>query len=175
MEGAKEKEVKRCKKQQLPPVAFSRSFGRKKTSDDYFERVETYKLVAALIATVTLSATFTMPGGYGQQQGFAILGKKPAFKPPRKFLCAVLLLWCSSSFGLGATLQTESAEMGSSIILIDRASLSMIVSLMTAVFLVVESESRWLSIVVIFIGCSTPWLVLGYKVLFFPDAFAWNY
>lgn len=43
----------------------------------------------------------------------------------------------------------------------------MIVSLMTAVFLVVESESRWLSIVVILIGCSTPWLVLGYKVLFF--------
>ena len=51
------------------------------------------------------------------------------------------------------------------------ACLAMIVTLMSAVYLVVPQETLWLAIVVMFIGCSAPMLVLailGKDVLFIP-------
>ncbi|CAN6286926.1 unnamed protein product [Urochloa humidicola] len=51
----KHQEAKRCRKQQLPPLATYPS--RRGSNDEYFERiVETYILVATLIATVTFAA-----------------------------------------------------------------------------------------------------------------------
>lgn len=45
---------------------------------------EAHLIVAALIATVTFAAGFTIPGGYqgdkGPEQGFAVLSRKAAFK-----------------------------------------------------------------------------------------------
>jgi len=40
---------------------------------------ESHLVVAALIATVTFAATFTLPGGYKSDRGTAILAKKAAF------------------------------------------------------------------------------------------------
>ncbi|KAG5224859.1 ankyrin repeat-containing protein [Salix suchowensis] len=40
---------------------------------------ESHLVVAALIATVTFAAAFTLPGGYKSDQGTAILAKKAAF------------------------------------------------------------------------------------------------
>jgi len=40
---------------------------------------ESHLVVAALIATVTFAAAFTLPGGYKSNQGTAILAKKGAF------------------------------------------------------------------------------------------------
>ena len=42
--------------------------------------VENHLIVAALIATVTFAAGFTLPGGYNQTDGVAILSRKAAFK-----------------------------------------------------------------------------------------------
>ncbi|KAJ9701393.1 hypothetical protein PVL29_006650 [Vitis rotundifolia] len=41
---------------------------------------ETHLIVAALVATVTFAAGFTLPGGYDQNDGMATLTKKAAFK-----------------------------------------------------------------------------------------------
>ncbi|KAF9661798.1 hypothetical protein SADUNF_Sadunf19G0106200 [Salix dunnii] len=41
---------------------------------------ESHLIVAALIATVTFAAAFTLPGGYKSDQGTAILAKKASFK-----------------------------------------------------------------------------------------------
>jgi hypothetical protein len=40
---------------------------------------ESHLVVAALIATVTFAAAFTLPGGYKSDRGTAILAKNPAF------------------------------------------------------------------------------------------------
>ena len=40
---------------------------------------ESHLVVAALIATVTFAAAFTLPGGYKSDQGTALLAKKAAF------------------------------------------------------------------------------------------------
>jgi len=50
--------------------------------DDFFitERgIEAHIVVAALVATVTFAAAFTMPGGYKNEQGTAVLIKNAAF------------------------------------------------------------------------------------------------
>ncbi|BFG30830.1 hypothetical protein CerSpe_171040 [Prunus speciosa] len=62
---------------------------------------EAHLVVAALIATVTFAAGFTMPGGYqsekGPEQGFAVLSRKTAFKA---FVITDTLALCMSSFSV---------------------------------------------------------------------------
>lgn len=58
-------------------------------------------IVAALIATVTFAAGFTMPGGYvseGPQQGAAILRKSSAFKAFMVTDTIAMVLSCSAAF-----------------------------------------------------------------------------
>ncbi|XP_078157131.1 ankyrin repeat-containing protein ITN1-like [Carex rostrata] len=172
----KKQEAKRCNKQQLSPGPSSKSFGRKKTPNDYFElSVETYTLVAALIATVTFAAFFTMPGGYDQMKGFAILGNKPAFKP---FVISNSIAMCSALIVMFCFIWIPHDPVMFKLYkqkwihrLTVLACLSMIISVMNAVYLVVEPMPRWLSIVGILIGCSFPigvWLILGAEALFIP-------
>ncbi|KAB5513016.1 hypothetical protein DKX38_030044 [Salix brachista] len=52
---------------------------KKNREEDLNKARESHLVVAALIATVTFAATFTLPGGYKSDQGTAILAKKAAF------------------------------------------------------------------------------------------------
>jgi hypothetical protein len=53
---------------------------RNKEKEDVLSKTrDSHLVVAALIATVTFAAAFTVPGGYKSNQGTAILAKKTAF------------------------------------------------------------------------------------------------
>ncbi|CAN6286912.1 unnamed protein product [Urochloa humidicola] len=169
----KRQESIRCSKQQLPPVSFT--FDRR-TSHKYFERsVETYILVATLIATVSFAATFTMPGGYDQGTGIALHGRNTAFK---FFVISNTVAMCSSiivvfcfiwAWKTPIKFMVDQLLWGHRLTII--ACLAMLVSLMTTVYITVAPTSRWPAYVVIAIGMSTPAvvvLILGREVIFVP-------
>ncbi|CAL4935785.1 unnamed protein product [Urochloa decumbens] len=170
----KHQEAKRCRKQQLPPLATYPS--RRGSNDKYFERiVETYILVATLIATVTFAATFTMPGGYDQGTGIALHGRNTAFKI---FVISNTVAMCSSivvvfcfiwAWQDPVRFKVDQLLWGHRLTII--ACLGMLVSLMTAVYITVAPESQWPAYVVIAIGVCTPAVVvlmLGRDVIFVP-------
>ncbi|CBI17198.3 unnamed protein product, partial [Vitis vinifera] len=62
----------------------SKRWERKKERKEYISQLqkqgETHLIVSALITTVTFAAGFTLPGGYKEDDGQAILSKKAAFE-----------------------------------------------------------------------------------------------
>ncbi|KAJ9701414.1 hypothetical protein PVL29_006668 [Vitis rotundifolia] len=58
----------------------SKSDDREKIINNTKREGETHLIVAALVATVTFAAGFTLPGGYNDSDGMAILTKRAAFK-----------------------------------------------------------------------------------------------
>ncbi|KAK4592416.1 hypothetical protein RGQ29_016812 [Quercus rubra] len=66
----------RCVSGEIPQYSKD---GMNLSADEYKGRTETLLLVATLVATVTFTAAFTMPGGYKESGGMAKFLEKPMF------------------------------------------------------------------------------------------------
>ncbi|KMT12795.1 hypothetical protein BVRB_4g088890 [Beta vulgaris subsp. vulgaris] len=145
----------------------------------YFERKtnvldvrNTLSVVAALLATITFTAGFTLPGGFDQNSGEAILTKKVAFLV---FLLSDTLAMCCSMLVLICLIWSMVYDSNKSLFLIDRSMMllmialySTLVAFMAGVYVVTAPKCLWPAIVIIvmcsLIGISANRTLL-YKIL----------
>ncbi|KAL2944778.1 Ankyrin repeat-containing protein ITN1, partial [Bienertia sinuspersici] len=115
----------------------------------------TLSVVAALLATITFTAGFTLPGGLNQDNGEAMLATKAAFLV---FLISDTIAMCIS--------------MLVSVGLLRVALYCTLLAFMTGVYIVIARKTLWAAILIIvmccFVGISTNKTLL-YKVLSLVD------
>ncbi|XP_010267785.1 PREDICTED: ankyrin repeat-containing protein At5g02620-like [Nelumbo nucifera] len=129
----------------------------------YKAMANTLTVVAALIATVTYSAVFMMPGGNKDREGATTSINDVAFKTfvisdtiamCTSMIVALVLVWAVPDVpgmlvnAVGWALWLMWISLG-----------GMIISFVTAVYIDVSIKSRWLAVVVCIMGCSVPFLV----------------
>ncbi|XP_048496610.1 ankyrin repeat-containing protein ITN1 [Beta vulgaris subsp. vulgaris] len=117
----------------------------------------TLSVVAALLATITFAAGFTLPGGLDSKTGKAVMGKEAAFLV---FILSDAYAMCTSMFVLFCLIWSMVSERDMSYLLVDRSVLILMQSLygtmlafMTGVYTVIDQSSLWAAII-IFIMCS---------------------
>ncbi|XP_021726007.1 protein ACCELERATED CELL DEATH 6-like [Chenopodium quinoa] len=137
-------------------------------------------VVAALLATITFTAGFTLPGGLNQESGEALLAKKVAFLV---FLMSNALAMCTSMLVLIClvwSMVQDSSNSFISLLLINRSMVllmvvfySTILAFMTGVYVVIYPKVLWAAIIIIImcslIGVSANRTLL-YKVLLISSA-----
>ncbi|KAK4856517.1 hypothetical protein QYF36_018403 [Acer negundo] len=119
---------------------------------------DSHLIVAALIATVTFTAAFTLPGGVIQDEGTAILSKKSAFQDIVITDAIAMVLSLSTVFthflmSLKTIISTEQSLFlmlygGSSTVI---AMGAMVIAFVTGTYAVLTT-SLWLAIFTTFIG-----------------------
>ncbi|KAJ8436216.1 hypothetical protein Cgig2_006903 [Carnegiea gigantea] len=114
-------------------------------------------VVAGLLATITFTAGFTLPGGFNNDNGEALLAKHAAFLV---FLLADTYAMCCSMLVLFCLIWSMLSDGDRSLLFIDRSVFILLQSLyatlvafMTGVFAVIFHKSLWTAIVVI-VMCS---------------------
>ncbi|KAL2944816.1 Serine/threonine-protein phosphatase 6 regulatory ankyrin repeat subunit C [Bienertia sinuspersici] len=128
------------------------------------------------ISHITFTAGFTLPGGFNQDTGEAILAKKTAFLV---FLISDTFAMCFSMLVLICLIWSMVFEPNKSLFLIDRsvgllrvALYSTLLAFMTGVYIVISPKSLWAAILVVamcsLVGISANMTFL-YKVLAFFD------
>ncbi|KAJ8448059.1 hypothetical protein Cgig2_028935 [Carnegiea gigantea] len=130
---------------------------------------ETISMVAALLATITFTAGFTLPGGFNSENGEAILAKKAAFLV---FLIADTYAMCCSMLILFSIIWSMLCDSKRSSFLVDR-SLGLLkhslygtfLAFMSGVYTVTYNKSLWIAIVVI-IMCSLAVILAQRRILY---------
>uniref|UniRef100_A0A803MVP1 PGG domain-containing protein n=2 Tax=Chenopodium quinoa TaxID=63459 RepID=A0A803MVP1_CHEQI len=114
-------------------------------------------IVAALLATITFAAGFTLPGGVDDKTGIANLATKAPFIV---FLLADAYALCSSMLVLFGLIWSMASNRPMAYLLVDRSIFILITSLygtilafMTGIYTVLPKKSLWVAIIV-FIICS---------------------
>ena len=117
----------------------------------------TLSVVAALLATITFAAGFTLPGGLKSDTGEAMLAKKASFLV---FLLADAFAMNTSMLVLCCLLWSMFCDRDMSYLLVDRSVMILLLSLyatmvafMTGVYAVIEHRSLWAAIIII-VMCS---------------------
>ncbi|KAI8557908.1 hypothetical protein RHMOL_Rhmol04G0047500 [Rhododendron molle] len=114
--------------------------------------INTLALIAALIATLTFAAAFTMPGGYDSLVGVATLAKKAALKV---FVLSDTLAMCCSILSLFLLLRAMHVDHNVSFSLINTSGLLLgialkatLVAFISGIFAVIAPKALWVAIVV---------------------------
>ncbi|KAM2063538.1 hypothetical protein ACFX16_027063 [Malus domestica] len=133
---------------------------------------ETHLVVAAMIATVTFAAGFTMPGGYqseiGPDQGSAILSRSAAFKAfvitdtlaMAMSSCSVLVLLYSSIHTKWNYMNQISMTFHMVVSLTMWALIAMVVAFITGTYAILGGHSPGLAVAacvlacIFFLGCA---------------------
>uniref|UniRef100_A0A803M2U0 PGG domain-containing protein n=1 Tax=Chenopodium quinoa TaxID=63459 RepID=A0A803M2U0_CHEQI len=117
----------------------------------------TLSVVAALLATITFAAGFTLPGGLDDKSGNAILAKKAAFLV---FILADAYAMCMSMLVLFCLIWSMVSEIKLSYILVDRSVLILMqglygtmVAFMTGIYTMIAHDSLW-AVIIIILMCS---------------------
>ncbi|XP_021753387.1 uncharacterized protein LOC110718790 isoform X2 [Chenopodium quinoa] len=141
-----------CKRNGLDPTIKTTYFQHKTNLLDV--RTSLF-LVAALLATITFTAGFTLPGGFNQDTGEALLGKKASFLV---FLVSDTLALFFSMLVLICLTWSMVFKPSKSLILIDRSMVLLRIALnctllafMTGVYIVMAPRSLWVAILIIVI------------------------
>jgi len=123
--------------------------------------IETRVLVAALVATVTFAAAFTVPGGYKNEQGTAVLVKNAAFAVFVISDTTAMVLSISALYihfywavmGKRGQVEEDIIENFSSLTstLTEGAIIAMLIAFITGSYAVL-APSLWLAITTCFIG-----------------------
>ncbi|XP_074314957.1 ankyrin repeat-containing protein NPR4-like [Silene latifolia] len=130
----------------------------------------TLSVVAALLATITFAAGFTLPGGVNSDTGEALLAKKAAFLV---FLLADAYAMCTSMLVLFCLIwsMVMDSEPNVARLLVDRSMFILMQSLyatllafMTGIYTVIPHSSLWAAIV-IFVMCSVIGIAVNKSIL----------
>uniref|UniRef100_A0A803LYD4 PGG domain-containing protein n=1 Tax=Chenopodium quinoa TaxID=63459 RepID=A0A803LYD4_CHEQI len=112
-------------------------------------------VVAALLATITFTAGFTLPGGFNQDTGDALLATKAAFLV---FLISDTLALFFSMLVLICLIWSMVYDSSKSLFLIDRSMVllrlalnSTLLAFMTGVYIVIAPKTLWAAILIIVI------------------------
>ncbi|KAL2944721.1 Ankyrin repeat-containing protein ITN1, partial [Bienertia sinuspersici] len=143
-----------CKNIGFDPNLKTSYFQRKA---DLLEVRNTLSVVAALLATITFTAGFTLPGGFNQDTGEAILANKAAFIV---FLISDTIAMCFSMLVLLCLIWSMVFEPNQSLFLIDRsvgllriALYCTLLAFMTGVYIVISPKILWVAILVVVMCC----------------------
>ncbi|KAG2598130.1 ankyrin repeat-containing protein At5g02620-like isoform X2 [Panicum virgatum] len=154
----KQQESLRCRMQNVPPAVPVRR--RPLSNKDFDSVVDSYFLAATLITTVSFAATFTMPGGYDQTSGITLHAHSTAF---RTFVVSNTVAMCSSIVVIFLLIWARQEPVKLRLhnlfwsqILTVIACLSMLLSLMTTVYITVAPKAPWPAYAVIAIATSSP-------------------
>ncbi|KAI8012179.1 Ankyrin repeat-containing protein NPR4 [Camellia lanceoleosa] len=137
-----------------------------KLSKDIKKTEDTHMIVAALIATVTFAAGFTMPGGYngnqGPTQGMAILTRETAFQAFAVTNTIAMILSTSAivTYFFGAPSKDRDKLLkhhNSAANLVMVATVAMVLAFITGTYVVLE-HSRALAIAVCITSCLFFWI-----------------
>ncbi|KAF7112425.1 hypothetical protein RHSIM_RhsimUnG0230500 [Rhododendron simsii] len=133
-------------------------------NDDRKPYINTLALVAALIATLTFAAAFTMPGGYDSSPnnlvGVATLANKAALKV---FVVSDTLAMCCSILSLFLLIRAMRVEQGvtfsltnTSTSLVGIALYATLVAFISGIFAVIAPKTLWVAIVVCIVCSVAP-------------------
>ncbi|KAL2896566.1 Ankyrin repeat-containing protein ITN1, partial [Bienertia sinuspersici] len=121
------------------------------------EMRSTLTVVAALLATITFAAGFTLPGGLNQETGDAILAKKVPFlifllSDVYAMCTSMLVLFCLIWSMISNDSETEYMLVDRSLLILMQSLYGTMVAFTTAIFTVTFHSSLWAGITIFAMG-----------------------